>query len=331
MLHDSRHPKINTHWKALALSLLVLSLVLAVLLTYTLLGRPNPPKTPLPLPIVNNLLDPELNQYPPNDMIVNLQPVRDNLEKLAKEHETSFDMSIYIEILNTGAHASINREVRILPASLTKLPLGMAIMRKVQNQELDLKEPITLTPEDLNSESGNLYQDGAGSTHTVQKLLEHMLKNSDNTAYNALRGLTSSADLDSVVNTVGLGEIFKAGGSLSATEYARLLRALYSSAYINRKNSAFLLNLLTKSNFTDFLSAGLPPRTVFAHKWGGNIREGVYADAGIVYLPNRPYMLIVLLHEKNNTTQDTKKVTEIMKNIATFTHTYVKLYTVENN
>ena len=43
------------------------------------------------------------------------------------------------------------------------------------------------------------------------------------------------------------------------------------------------------------MGKSIPSGVPFAHKIGQNIEEGVYADSGIVYLKNRPYLLTVIL------------------------------------
>ena len=68
----------------------------------------------------------------PTDFIVNLQPLREELRALA-EPLPSDSMTIYVEYLNTGANIAINNDTKIWPASLAKLPLAMAVMKKVES------------------------------------------------------------------------------------------------------------------------------------------------------------------------------------------------------
>lgn len=261
-------------------------------------------------------------------MIVNVQPLRDRLEKIVGAQTENLDISVYVEMLNTGANVSINPNVRIFPASLTKLPLAMAILKQEQLGFLTLGKKLTISEDDLNGESGQLYKLGIGHSLSIKELLEVMLKDSDNTAYNMLRSQVSTADLQNVVNAIGLGEIFKAGGSLSALEYARLLRGLYSGVYLSRKHSAYMLDSISKTEFKDFLSNSLPDTVTFAHKWGGNYREKIYADAGIVYESNRPFMIVVLIHGKEglDTTMSAELATLSMKDIGLTSYEYVRDY-----
>lgn len=271
------------------------------------------------------LLDPELNQYPRDDMIVNIEPLRQKLNDLENKYKDQVEISLYLEILNTGANITINKDMRIWPVSLTKVPLAMAIMKESENNEISLNDTIELTDEDLNNESGYLYEKGIGYRLSVEDCLKTMLHDSDNTAYNALKKLVTQKDLDSVLDAVGLGEIYKGDGSVSAKEYNRLLRSLYSSVYLSRKNSAYLIEVLSQTTFKDFLSQGIPENVKFAHKWGGGYREKVYADAGIVYLENRPYMITVMIKGKDSVNNDesAELAKQIFKEIGTTTHNYI--------
>lgn len=63
------------------------------------------------------------------DLLTTVQPIREKLHTLFQE-ESLEHTSLYFEYLNTGANISINQDIRILPASLIKVPLAMAVMKK---------------------------------------------------------------------------------------------------------------------------------------------------------------------------------------------------------
>jgi hypothetical protein len=56
-----------------------------------------------------------------------------------------------------------------------------------------------------------------------------------------------------------------------------------------------LLQWLDESPFNEFLSHDIPETVPFPHKYGEKLTLNVYADAGIVYVPNRPYLITVLV------------------------------------
>ena len=71
------------------------------------------------------LLDPALIFYQKEDLVVNIQELRNYLTALPEKNKDWTEMSIYFEALNTGASVSVNPNVRVWPASLSKLPVGM--------------------------------------------------------------------------------------------------------------------------------------------------------------------------------------------------------------
>ena len=69
---------------------------------------------------------------------------------------------IYFEDLNTGAWFGINERDEFLPASLSKIPVIVAILKKVENGEISLNDIMILKKENINPYSGSLYKKGAG-------------------------------------------------------------------------------------------------------------------------------------------------------------------------
>jgi len=63
-----------------------------------------------------------------------------------------------------------------------------------------------------------------------------------------------------------------------------------------------VLSLLTHTNFTSGLTAGIPKNIVVAHKFGeatdddvsGSIISRELHDCGIIYYPGKPYLLCVM-------------------------------------
>ncbi len=66
--------------------------------------------------------------------------------------------------------------------------------------------------------------------------------------------------------------------------------------------SSRALELLTKTAFNDGLRAGVPENIEVAHKFGerilpNNIQQ--LHDCGIVYIPNKPYLLCIMTRGKD--------------------------------
>lgn len=232
------------------------------------------------------------------NFIVNIQPLREKLNAMTDEFGRN-KVSIYIEFLNSGANISINPDVYIWQASLAKIPLAMAVMKKIEEGDWKLENELVLMPNDRNDESGDidspLSEYPVGSRFTIAKLLEELLVNSDNTAYYILLRNIHADELNRIVDDLGLEQLYTEDGRISAKEYSRIFRALYTSSFLTREHSQMMLKWLDESPFNDFLAFNLDKNVPFPHKYGEKINLNVYSDSGIVYVADRPFLITVMV------------------------------------
>ncbi len=309
-----RNRVLERRWKVL--------LVLAILFLVT---------RPLALWIVNSVQDKAVqdatkNEYPLIDpvrqlidqkyFLTTIQPIREKLKELVTNQEKTSQLKItlYLEDLNTGSNVSINQETRVFPASLTKLPVAIVAMGKVARGEWTDQTEITLEDKDKDSNRGELYKLPAGSRLTVSDLIRLALEKSDNTAHVMLLKNLKSEEIQEYWEAIGLEDVFNEAGELSAKEYSRIFRSLYTASYLDRESSNRILNYLVNADFKNYLNTGVPDNVKFAHKYGRSAEEFVYSDAGIIYLDNHPYMITVLTQGEK--AEDEAKVIEFMKQVS---------------
>jgi len=251
--------------------------------------------------------------------------LRENLIALIAEEEAKGnEISLYFEYLNTGGNVSINQEKRIFPASLNKVPVALAVLKKVEDGEWNMNDELLLTPADLDDRYGDLYKSPTGSKFTIEFLLKKLLGESDNTAVMIFVRNLEEAELDKPLEEIGLKGLFDEYGKITAKEYSRLFRTLYTASYLNRVNSQYVLQNLQKTNFNEFLSQGIPSDIHFPHKFGINKSERVFTDSGIVYIPYRPYLLTVLIHRTTETLEnDQAESAVIMQKISKLVYEYI--------
>lgn len=164
-----------------------------------------------------------------------------------------------------------------------------------------------------------------GKSFTLDFLISRLILESDNTAYNMIVRSLDPGDMDTIPEAVGLDQLVDPDGKMSAKDYTRLLRALYLASYLNPEYSSKLLSLMKDSEFKGFISSGLPEGIPFAHKWGTYIERNVFADSGIVYLENRPFLISVMVQGKSgNPESNEDKADEIMKEIGQKAYGYMK-------
>ena len=261
------------------------------------------------------LLDPARVFLSPGDYLLNIQELRNYLFDLEKQYPDS--ISIYYEQINSGSNISVNKDLHLFPASLSKLAQAIIVAKKVEESIFSWDKKIKILKEDLSSGSGTLYQRvSEGSEISVEELVKELLVNSDNTAQNVFRRFLSVTDYLNFQDLTGLQDLYNENGFISAKEYTRLLRVLYTSIYLEPENSEKILEYMSAATFKDYLSQGIPSEVKFAHKYGENVEYNIFADSGIVYIPDRPYMLTVIIKGKDSSLETRAWAMNLMKEIS---------------
>ena len=281
----------------------------------------------------NVFLNPSIVFIKKKDLIVNFQNLRDSLTN-KYEKRKDYMVSIYFEYLPTGANISINKDEKIWPASLIKIPIAMAAMKKVQDKKWNLDNELVILDQDKDSEYGELYKEPSGTTFTIRRFLEEALINSDNTAHFVLLRNLDGGELEEVYNHLGMDDIINAlkqspskeaevDNRITAKRYSTFFRSLYNSTFLTPEYSELFLSILGKAP-KELLNAGIPDDVSFVHKTGIRIDEGVRADSGIVYLLGRPYIITVMVQQKAKGEMNEKEIDQIFGDISKEIFTYVK-------
>jgi beta-lactamase class A len=232
--------------------------------------------------------------------ILHYGTLKEELTQLISQESTqAAQVSVYLQDIHTGATVGINESKGFFPASLLKIPIMMAILKKVDNQELKLDDKITLEREDFDKGLSSLRTEGAGAKVSISKLLIHMIKDSDNTAKNALKRQVTDAELNSPFAHVGIPNPYvSAEKMVNPKNYIRLFKSLYYATYLSPEMSERALELATDTTTEILLPSGVPPHIQVAHKFGVQ-DDRTLSDCGIIYEPNNPYMLCIMIESQN--------------------------------
>lgn len=247
------------------------------------------------------------------------------VDKLLAEKKADF-ISVYFQSLATGYWFGINEREEFMPASLLKLPLAMGIMMKAGSDPalLDTKLTLMTTDDLLIPEFLPAKRLIKGKQYTVETLIRHMLEYSDNEATQTLIGAFSTAQLDTVLSDFGLKAASNDQDFVTVKQYLMLLLSLYNATYLDIESSQHLLEMLTRSTFSEGIAGGLPRDVKLAHKFGE--REMQYTDdnikqlheCGIIYYKNSPYMLGVMTRG-----HDLRKQAEAIREISALVYSEV--------
>lgn len=234
-----------------------------------------------------------------NDVLINFIPLRQALKTYVTKQP--YPIGVYFEYLPAGTSIGVNDTLEVKIASLIKIPVVMATYKAIEEKKLTLDQVITIDEDDIDSSFGTLWEKGSGTTLTIQEAINLILKESDNTASRALTDVLPELSIERVFDSLDIPKNHEENYTLiSPKNYTSILRSLYLSSYLEQKNSNALLDILTQTNYNDKLPAGVKHMVPVAHKIGVYNTDDknelpIYSDCGIVYVPNRPYSLCIMM------------------------------------
>lgn len=232
----------------------------------------------------------------PNDPIINFVPLRKLIEERLKGLTAPYSFSF--EYLPTGTTIRLGDNVGLVGASLLKLPVVMDLYKAGELGKLDLDAERVVEADMLNNEYGDLYKQGAGTKLSLREAARITLEKSDNTAIlliqKHLQGQLGTDDtaISAVDADVGVQDNSVA---ISSKSYSSILKCLYFACFNNKQDSQEILGYLSKSSAQGRIASGVPTNVIVAHKFGTSIKTLTDSDCGIFYVPNRPYVLCIML------------------------------------
>src|SRR5258708_1212878 len=114
---------------------------------------------------------------------------------------------------------------------------------------------------------------------------------------------------------LGLPTTYLSENFITVSIFAALFKRLYDASYLTRQNSEASLRLLSQTDFSYGIVAGVPKKVVVSHKFGEREnKDGIQLhDCGIVYAPDDPYILCIMtkgndVHVLMHIIQDLSKI-----------------------
>lgn len=242
-------------------------------------------------------------------LYVTLRPFNGLLDELIaslKADRRVSMISVYFRDLNNGPWIGRHEKEEYIPASLAKLPVVIACYRLADSVPDFLSRRIVYEGLDEERDPGFVNPESnmqRGKAYTVDELILRVAKFSDNAAANLLMKALPPRQLQQVYFDLGIDPRRLATGefSLSPKEYSAFFRILYNASYLSKRLSEQALQYFAQSTFELGLVAGVPDGTPVSHKFGVLEQASLAApprlqlhDCGIVYHPQRPYLLCVM-------------------------------------
>lgn len=243
-----------------------------------------------------------------NGILTNL---RSTIAEKARQFELNGDakrVSVWVRDLSTLQWMGVREKEEFVPASLFKVPVMIAVYKYAEIQPEVLKQVVTFQPSTIVPEVDKVAPELrliAGSSYTIEALVEQMIRFSDNEAYEILVRLLSPDFLTNVYSDLGIvisTNDNERSDLVTARSYANIFRILYQGSYLTPEYSEKALTVLSHVDHKDGVRASIPDSVDVAHKYGirkevdakGNTVSLKLHDCGIVYLPDHPYLYCIL-------------------------------------
>ncbi|MBX4187009.1 MAG: class A beta-lactamase-related serine hydrolase [Candidatus Doudnabacteria bacterium] len=235
-----------------------------------------------------------------------LQIQIDNFIKTEEDSKELAEAAVYFRDLDDGPTFGINEYATFSPASLLKLPLLLAYLNLAEDKPelLDQKLTYELINDPYVPEIKPKEPIEPGKVYTVEQLLEHMTKFSDNKAYFVLRQYLHnlSPDKDLLASTyqdLGITDPKDPlDNTISVKSYAAIFVQVYHGSFFRKRETAErALALLIESDYSQGIKAGVPEGIEVAHKFGERQAEDgrkQFHDCGIVFYPENPYLVCIM-------------------------------------
>lgn len=157
-----------------------------------------------------------------------------------------------------------------------------------------------------------------GKIYTVDDLIFHAIVYSDNQAVTLLINSLDPKELHDLYNLLGVDDsiLIQEDGTLTVKNYSAFLRILFNASYLTAEYSEKALGLLTLTKFNNGLVAGIPSKTLVAHKFGeAGFLDGLQQlhDCGIIYYPKHPYLLCVMTRGTGSVGQLESAIADVSK------------------
>ena len=238
------------------------------------------------------------------------------MEEIARE--TGGPVGAAAVVIEGGEIVSFNGARQFPMQSVYKLPIGMAVLRAVDEGRLSLAQKVSVRPEDLVPErlhSPLRDANPRGVEITLRELLRLMISESDGTASDVLLGLAGGPEkvteylrglgVEGVVVATTERAMAQGDEQVQYRNWATpesmlvLLRALQEGRGISKTGRGLLLDFMLKSTPGPRRIKGrLPAGTAVAHKTGtsGTVEGLTRAtnDVGLVTLPDGRHMALAV-------------------------------------
>jgi beta-lactamase class A len=236
-----------------------------------------------------------------------LLPLKTQIQALVAQ-QPQLTAGMMVVDLDTNAYLNLNAATPLPCASTIKLPVLVAFFQDVDAGKIRLDELLTMRPELVATESGEMQYQPTGSQFTALETVTKMITISDNTATNLL--------IDRLGGKESLNQRFQSWGLTntairnllpdvegtnisSSQDLVSLLGLVSNGKLLSMQSRDRLLEIMRRTVTNSLLPSGLGEGATIAHKTG-NI-GGMTGDVGLVDMPSgKRYLIGVMVKRPRN-------------------------------
>ena len=222
----------------------------------------------------------------------------EDLEEIIDKYKTEKSkISIYVRDMNKNIIVDYNSNIKVNSASCIKLGIMIAVLKKVQLNEVKLEDIINF--ENLNLEGDDGIYNEIEKKATVLELLTFMIINSDNLATNALIELFGFQYYNNFFKEIGLlnTELNRFMGiyNLEKENYTNnedmynLYKQLFQEKLLNKELSGIAKNILYKQRAKNASQRYIYEDIKVYHKTGGLGYLNLKNDCGCFEMKGKLY------------------------------------------
>lgn len=221
-------------------------------------------------------------------------------------------VSVFFRDFKSKKWFGINQLDNFSPGSILKLPIAIAYYKLAEIDQNFLLQEIVYKSDKKSLNDLQYFKTAEplinNQRYSLKNLIDRMIIDSDNDVVPLLLGNINPNFYEKVMLDLGVRIPLAQDGGVhadffSASAYSAMLRSLFNSSYLNLNQSENILNIMSKSTFTQGLVAGLPKDIKVAHKFGeavavdsatNKVVKIEMHDCGIVYKKDNPYIICVM-------------------------------------
>lgn len=198
--------------------------------------------------------------------------------------------------LDSGISYGVNTATSMVAASLTKLPIMIALVRGFEDKSISASMQYRLSDQDRVGGIGDMTNSPDGTVFSYGDLVELMGKQSDNTAAAVAKRIVGEERIQAVLTDCKMSGTSLSEDTTTALDSANLFMCLNSGKVISLSGAQRLYTALTDTNFENLIPQAIDADIQVAHKYGREV--GVLNDAGIVFTA-KPFVIVFLSKSVN--------------------------------